>query len=114
MLGKIKHRVLGRYRRMRKRRKPLSRVPVIDDKTFVFIGGLHRSGTSILHRLLCEHPDTSGFEDTGVPEDEGQHLQSVFEPAYIHGGPGEFAFHAEAHLTEKSSLVSAAHSARNL
>ncbi len=108
MLGRIKNRLLAPYRRMRKRRKPLSRAPAVDDKTFVFIGGLHRSGTSILHRLLCEHPDTSGFEDTGVPEDEGQHLQSVFEPAYIHGGPGEFAFHAEAHLTEESGLISAA------
>ena len=99
---------------MRKRRKPLSRVPVVDDKTFVFIGGLHRSGTSILHRLLCEHPDTSGFEDTGVPEDEGQHLQSIFEPAYTYGGPGEFAFHAEAHLTEESGLLCAANRDRLL
>ena len=114
MLGRIKNRLLGRFRRMRKRRKPLSRAPAVDDRTFVFIGGLHRSGTSILHRLLCEHPDTSGFEETGVPEDEGQHLQSVFEPAYIHGGPGEFAFHSEAHLTEESSLISTANRDRLL
>lgn len=87
------------------RRKALDQVPDIDGKTFVFIGGLHRSGTSILHRLLCEHPSTSGFSNTGVAEDEGQHLQSVYRPAHVYGGPGEFAFHPEAHLTEDSVLI---------
>ena len=79
--------------------------PAIDNKTFVFIGGLHRSGTSILHRLLCEHPQTSGFSDTPAAENEGQHLQTVFRAAYEFGGPGEFAFHLGAHLTESSSLI---------
>jgi hypothetical protein len=78
---------------------------MVDEKTFVFIGGLHRSGTSVLHRLLSEHPQTSGFYDTGVPEDEGQHLQTVFNAAYKYGGPGEFAFHLDVHLTEDSPLI---------
>jgi len=43
----------------------------------VFVAGLHRSGTSLVHRCLAAHPDVSGFADTGVPEDEGQHLQTV-------------------------------------
>jgi hypothetical protein len=59
----------------------------------------------VLHRLLREHPCASGFTDTGVPEDEGQHLQSVFPPAHAHGGPGLFAFDLRSHLTEESSLV---------
>ena len=77
-----------------------------DGKTLVFVGGLHRSGTSLLHRCLAEHPDASGFRGTGVPEDEGQHLQSVYRPARAHGGPGRFGFDPGAHLTEESPLVS--------
>lgn len=91
--------------RSRRARKPLSETPAIDDHIFMFISGLHRSGTSILHRLLREHPEISGFEDTGVPEDEGQHLQSVFSQAYHHGGPGSFAFDFRSHLDEHSPLA---------
>lgn len=71
---------------------PLAETPEISGDRFLFIGGLHRSGTSIVHRLLCEHPEMSGFSDTGVPEDEGQFLQSLFPPALAFGGPGRFAF----------------------
>ena len=104
MLGPFKKlsRVVGH---LQKKRDPLPQAPPIENKKFLFIGGLHRSGTSILHRLLCEHPLASGFRETGVPEDEGQHLQSVFPAAHEYGGPGEFAFHLDAHLTEDSDLV---------
>lgn len=67
---------------------------------YAFIGGLHRSGTSLLHRLLSEHPDVTGFAGTGVPEDEGQHLQAVYPPANDFGGAGRFAFARSMHLTE--------------
>ena len=72
---------------------------------FIFLCGLHRSGTSPLFRILREHPQISGFHDTGVPEDEGQFLQSVFPAARVFGGPGRFGLARKAHLTENSSLV---------
>ena len=74
---------------------------------FLFLGGLHRSGTSILHRLLREHPDTSGFSDSGAREDEGQHLQSVFPAANAFGGPGRFAFDPAASLLSEPGLRTA-------
>ena len=73
---------------------------------FVFLAGLHRSGTTLLARLLAAHPEISGFSGTGVPADEGQHLQSVYPAAKEYGGPGRFGFAPESHLTEDSPLVS--------
>jgi len=70
----------------------------------VFVGGLHRSGTSLVASLLTAHPAASGFSGTGVPEDEGQHLQVVYPTARAFGGPGRFALAEEAHLTESSAL----------
>ena len=78
------------------------------DKVFLFIAGLHRSGTSILHRCLADHPEVSGFSGTGVPEDEGQHLQSVFPPGREYGGAGLFGFAAAAHMTEEDASPEAA------
>lgn len=78
----------------------------IRDYRFIFICGLHRSGTSILFRSLRDHPDISGFKETESPEDEGMHLQTVYPPSGYFGGAGEFGYHSDAHLTETSSLVS--------
>jgi Sulfotransferase family len=73
---------------------------------FVFLAGLHRSGTTLLARLLAAHPQVSGFSGTGAPADEGQHLQSVYPSDHEHGRPGRFGFAQEMHLTESSPLVS--------
>lgn len=78
------------------------------DRTYVFVGGLHRSGTTLLAKLLADHPAVSGFQDTGAPEDEGQHLQSVYPNAQQHGGPGKFGFAPEMHPTENSPLITEA------
>ncbi|HEX5042549.1 MAG TPA: sulfotransferase [Candidatus Polarisedimenticolaceae bacterium] len=72
----------------------------------VFVAGLHRSGTTLLARCLAAHPAIAGLSGTGVPEDEGQHLQDVLPTALTLGGPGRFALRPEAHVTEDSPLVS--------
>ena len=77
-----------------------------DARRFAFLGGLHRSGTSLLFKILRDHPEISGFRDTGVSEDEGQLLQSVYPPARKYGGPGKFGFNPESFLDESSPLVS--------
>ncbi len=76
-----------------------------DAQRLVFVGGLHRSGTTLLARLLASHPDATGLQNTGVPEDEGQHLQSVYPAAERLGGTGRFARNPAAHLTETSPLA---------
>lgn len=80
-----------------------TRIP--DDKQFLFLGGVHRSGTSLLNRTLGRHPDISAFSGTGKPEDEGQHLQSVYPPDYAHGSPGRFGFHPDSMMNEHHPLA---------
>ena len=75
------------------------------DKKFVFVCGLHKSGTSLLFRMLRDHPDMSGFTNTGVPKDEGQHLQSIYPPAWRFGGAGKFGFNPQSYLDETSPLA---------
>lgn len=72
---------------------------------FIFIAGLHRSGTSLLHQIFRSHPSISGFWKTGVSEDEGQHLQTVFPPAKQFGGPGRFGFNPESFMDEHHPLA---------
>jgi len=41
-------------------------------KKYLFIAGLHRSGSTILSDCLSCQPDISGFKNTGFPKDERQ------------------------------------------
>jgi hypothetical protein len=87
-------------------RQATLRLPAVEGHQLVFLAGLHRSGTTLLARLLAAHPEISGFSGTGVPADEGQLLQSVYPAAKEYGGPGRFGFAPESHLTEASPLAS--------
>lgn len=88
----------------------------LEDKDFVFIGGLHRSGKSTLFRCLAQHSKVSGLYDAdvrGAPlQDEGQHLQSVYPPGPESDGP--VGFDASAHLDETSALATRDHARRLL
>ncbi|WP_119308609.1 sulfotransferase family protein [Cohaesibacter haloalkalitolerans] len=59
--------------------------------SLLFICGLHRSGTTLLERLLVSCFEISCLR-AAVPESEGQHMQDVYSPAVNFGGPGKFAF----------------------
>ena len=70
-----------------------------EPSSFIFVGGLHRSGTTLVADWLAQHPEISGLRNTGVPEDEGQHLQRVFPTAGGLGGV-RFGESPAAHMTE--------------
>ena len=75
------------------------------EQPFIFIAGHHRSGTSLLCAIIRDHPLVSGLSNTGVPEDEGQHLQTVFKPAQAYGGPGKYIFDKDSHMDENHVLA---------
>ena len=74
-------------------------------KKYIFIGGLHRSGTSILNEIIGSSDKVSKHENTNKPEDEGQHIQTVFDNGKLHGGVGSFCFDDSYHYTESSKLI---------
>lgn len=67
--------------------------------TFIFIGGTHKSGTTLLARLLSTAPDVSSFSGTGAPMDEGQWLQDVLSPD-VNYGELLFGLPDESYLNE--------------
>lgn len=79
---------------------------ISENHQLVFVGGLHRSGTTPFARCLAQHPMVSGFSNTGAEEDEGQHLQDVMPTGQAFGGPGRFALDPNSAMTETSPLVS--------
>ena len=75
------------------------------EKKYIFIAGLHRSGTTILNEILGSSSKISKHMNTGVYMDEGQHIQSVFDNGEKHGGVGKFCFDNDYHYTEDSNLI---------
>ena len=77
----------------------------MDEKKYIFLCGLHRSGTSILQQILGNSPLISKHTNTKKPEDEGQHIQSIYKPAKYFGGPGNFANNESYHYTSDCFLL---------
>jgi hypothetical protein len=46
---------------------------------YVFVCGLPRSGTSLLGRNIARMTDCTGFQNTGVLQDDGRFLQDVYQ-----------------------------------
>jgi Sulfotransferase family len=88
------------------------RVNYRDDRKYVFVCGMARSGTSLLGRNIARFEDCTGFKNTGVPEDEGQFLQDVYLTASSYGGSSRVGFDPRAHRTEGSSLFTSENVAR--
>lgn len=84
------------------------------NKQMIFIGGLHRSGTTLLHDIIGSHPKISAFLNTGVSKDEGQHLQTVYPRASEFGGPGRFGFDPRSFMDEGHPLATDANAERLL
>jgi Sulfotransferase family len=76
-----------------------------DERKYVFVCGMARSGTSLLGRNIARFDDCTGFKNTGVPEDEGQFLQDIYLTASSYGGSSRVGFDRRAHRTESSSLL---------
>ena len=74
-------------------------------KMFIFIAGHHRSGTTLLYRMIRDHPDVTGFSGATSRDEEGQHLQSVYLPASRFGGPGRFIFDQRSHMDSNHALA---------
>lgn len=71
---------------------------------YVFVGGLHRSGTSLMTRLLAAHPAIGAIEGAPVPENEGCYLQGAIPHTARHGIPGHFATDPSQHMVEGHPL----------
>ncbi len=69
---------------------------------YIFVGGLHRSGTSLIARCIAAHPAIGAIAGSPAPEDEGVYLQGAIPHTALDGRPGAFAHDPEQHLTERS------------
>ena len=67
---------------------------------YVFVGGLHRSGTSLVARLIATLPGVAAITNAPVPENEGVYLQGAIPHTALHGRPMHFATDPEQHLVE--------------
>lgn len=71
---------------------------------YVFVGGLHRSGTSLVARLIGDLPGVSAINAAPVPEKEGVYLQGAIPHTARHGTPMHFATDPAQHHIEGSDF----------
>lgn len=73
---------------------------------YLFVGGLHRSGTSLTTRLIGSIEGVASIVDAPVPENEGAYLQGAIAHDALTGRPMHFATDPMQHLTEEHPLNS--------
>lgn len=71
---------------------------------YLFVAGLHRSGTSLAARLAASLPGAAGIDGAPVPEQEGAYLTGALPHTAMHGRPGHFATDPAQHLVEGHPL----------
>ena len=69
---------------------------------YVFVAGLHRTGTSLVANLIGQHPDVAVITQSPAPENEGCYLQGAIPHTARHGTPGQFATDPAQHHIEGS------------
>ncbi|GAB2471291.1 hypothetical protein GCM10027063_09770 [Promicromonospora xylanilytica] len=74
-----------------------------NDRRITFVGGLQRSGSALVARIISASGDASGLTGTGVVNNEGQHIQTIY-PGSL-GNTSEWSFHPQAHLTEEDARL---------
>ena len=67
---------------------------------YLFVAGLHRTGTSLLARMIAAHSQISAIENAPVPEDEGAYLQGAIPHTALSGRPGHYATDPAQHFVE--------------
>lgn len=67
---------------------------------YAFVGGLHRTGTSLLANMIATHPQVRAITGAPVPENEGCYLQGAIAHTALHGVPGHYATDLAQHLVE--------------
>lgn len=77
----------------------------ISDHHFVFVIGMHRSGTTMLGNLIANHSGASGLTDTSVNMNEGSHIQTAIP---LPPGLGSLAFKRHSRHTETSPYATRA------
>jgi Sulfotransferase family len=73
-------------------------------KRFLFVGGMHRSGTTALWECFRSHPSISGFANVNNCKDEGQFEQTIY-PIDKYYGHTDWPMHPDVNLNETSTLV---------
>ena len=70
---------------------------------FIFVAGLHRTGTTLLGRMIGSHSQVAAISASPAPENEGCYLQGAIPHTALHGRPGHYATASEEHYTEASA-----------